>query len=239
MGELVAKDCWFVNFIFSKNPIHFDTLSKLVLSGSNFISFEFLKLFLDTILLSFLSAGIAVSFPPTFILILNNQIGIKILRLISFIFRLIPPSIIILILLIFNNPSISLAALTLGLHNAAITSKLLLTNLSKQDNEQYLALKALGVRKRSRWLYGLFIKQAKSYLAYCAYRSDIIIRETAILGVIGSVGLGWQLQESLSSFAWEEVIIILIAYSSIAIVGELINGKIKSKLTWYLSKKII
>ena len=118
----------------------------------------------------------------------NNQIGIKILRLISFIFRLIPPSIIILILLIFNNPSISLAALTLGLHNAAITSKLLLTNLSKQDNEQYLALKALGVRKRSRWLYGLFIKQAKSYLAYCAYRSDIIIRETAILGVIGSVG---------------------------------------------------
>ena len=73
----------------------------------------------------------------------------------------------------------------------------------------------------------LFSQQAKSYLAYCAYRSDIIIRETAIVGVIGSVGLGWQLQESLSSFAWQEVTIVLIAYSSIAIVGELINGKIK------------
>ena len=48
---------------------------------------------------------------------------------------------------------------------------------------------------------------------------------------IGSVGLGWQLQESLSSFAWDEVIIILFAYSSIAIVGELINGKIKRTLT--------
>ena len=51
------------------------------------------------------------------------------------------------------------------------------------------------------------------------------------MGVIGSVGLGWQLQESLGSFAWEEVIVILFAYSSIAIIGELINGKIKSKLT--------
>jgi phosphonate transport system permease protein len=131
----------------------------------------------------------------------------------------------------FNDPSISLAAITLGLHNAAITSKLLLANLHNQDNKQYIAMKSLGVAKRSSWLFGLFVKQANSYLAYCAYRSDIIIRETAILGVIGGVGLGWQLQESLSSFAWEEVLVILFAYSSIAIIGELINGKIKSNLT--------
>ena len=131
----------------------------------------------------------------------------------------------------FNYPSISLAALTLGLHNAAITSELLLTNLKNQDKKEYIAMKTLGVPKRSSWMFGLFVKQARSYLAYCAYRSDIIIRETAILGVIGSVGLGWQLQESLSSFAWEEVIIILFAYSSLAIFGELINGKIKNNLT--------
>ena len=92
-------------------------------------------------------------------------------------------------------------------------------------------MKSLGVAKRSSWLFGLFVKQAKSYLAYCAYRSDIIIQRNSYFGVIGSVGLGWQLQESLSSFAWDEVIIILFAYSSIAIIGELINGKIKSNLT--------
>ena len=91
-------------------------------------------------------------------------------------------------------------------------------------------MQSLGLAKRTSWLFGLFVKQARSYLSYCAYRSDIIIRETAILGVVGSVGLGWQLQESLSSFAWEEVIIILFAYCSISIVGEAINGKIKSNL---------
>ena len=112
-------------------------------------------------------------------------------------------------------------------------------NLYTQDKKEYIAMKSLGVAKRSSWLFGLFLKQARSYLAYCSYRSDIIIRETAILGVIGSVGLGWQLQESLSSFAWDEVIIILFAYSSIAIVGELINGKIKRNLTWLLSKSLL
>ena len=90
-------------------------------------------------------------------------------------------------------------------------------------------------RLRKDWINNqngpVIYQQAKSYLAYCAYRSDIIIRETAIVGVIGSVGLGWQLQESLSSFARQEVTLVLIAYSSIAIVGELINGKIKNSLT--------
>ena len=222
---------FFVYFIFNKSTIPFNSINDLLISDSNFISYNFLKLFLDTIFLSLLSTGVAVSFPPLFILIFNNKIGISIIRLISFLFRLIPPPIIILVLLMFNDPSISLAALTLGLHNAAITCKLLLGNLYSQDNKEYIAMKSLGVTKRSSWLFGLFVKQSRSYLAYCAYRSDIIIRETAILGVIGSVGLGWQLQESLSSFAWDEVIIILFAYSSIAIVGELINGKIKSNLT--------
>ncbi len=222
---------FFVYFIFDKNTISFNSINNLLISKSNFISYDFLKLFLDTIVLSLLSTGVTVSFPPLFILIFNNKIGISIIRSISFLFRLIPPPIMMLVLLMFNNPTISLAALTLGLHNAAITSKLLLGNIYTQDKKEYIAMKSLGVAKRTSWLFGLFIKQVRSYLAYCAYRSDIIIRETAILGVIGSVGLGWQLQESLSSFAWEEVIIILVAYSSIAVVGELINGKIKCNLT--------
>ena len=88
----------------------------------------------------------------------------------------------------------------------------------------------MGANKRICWLYGLFSEQAKSYLVYCAYRSDILIRETAVVGIIGSIGLGWKLQESISAFAWEEISIILLAYSSIVIIGELINGKIKKIL---------
>ncbi len=214
-----------------KNAISFNSIDNLLISNFNFISYDFLKLLFETIILCLLSTGIAISFPPIFILILNNKKGITIISLIAFLFRLIPSPILILVLLMFNDPSISLAAIALGLHNAAITSKLLLANLYNQDKTQYIAMKSLGVENRSGWLFGLFIKQANSYLAYCAYRSDIIIRETAILGVIGSVGLGWRLQESLSSFAWEEVIVILFSYSSIAIIGELINGKIKSNLT--------
>ncbi len=222
---------YFLYFIFNNNFENFNSLSSLFKSSSELGLFDFLKLILETIILSLLSTGIAISLPPLVIGIFNSNTSKFFIKTFAFLLRLIPTPVILLILLTFNNPSLSLAALTLGLHNAGITSKLLFTNLEGQDRRNYIAMKSLGISKKTSWLLGLFSQQAKSYLAYCAYRSDIIIRETAIVGLIGSVGLGWRLQESLSSFAWQEVTIILIAYSSIAIVGELINGKIKNSLT--------
>ncbi len=222
---------YFLYFIFNNNFENFNSVNRLFKSSSDLGLFDFLKLILETIILSLLSTGIAISLPPLVIGIFNNNTSKICIKIFAFLLRLIPTPVILLILLTFNNPSLSLAALTLGLHNAGITSKLLFTNLDSQDRRNYIAMKSLGISKKTSWLLGLFSQQAKSYLAYCAYRSDIIIRETAIVGVIGSVGLGWQLQESLSSFAFQEAAIVLIAYSSIAIVGELINGKIKNSLT--------
>ncbi|ABB49732.1 putative phosphonate ABC transporter [Prochlorococcus marinus str. MIT 9312] len=222
---------YFLYFIFNNNFENFNFVSSLFKSSSGLGLFYFLKLILETIILSLLSTGIAISLPPLLIGIFNNNTSKSLIKIFAFLLRLIPTPVILLTLLTFNNPSLSLAALTLGLHNAGITSKLLFTNLETQDKKNYIAMKSLGISKKTSWLLGLFSQQAKSYLAYCAYRSDIIIRETAIVGVIGSVGLGWQLQESLSSFAWQEVTIVLLAYSSIAIVGELVNGKIKNSLT--------
>ncbi len=210
-------------------------LSNLLLSKNIFFNFinlpdNYLKSIFDTITLGIFATGIAISVPPFLLLISQNRYFIITLRFFAFIIRVIPPTIIILILLMFNEPSLSLASITLGFYNAGITFKLLNDNLSEIDKNNYVAFKAIGISDRSSWLIGLFINQSKSYLSYCAYRSDIIIRETAIVSIVGSIGLGWQLKESLSSFAWNEVVIIIFTYSLIAIIGELLNDKIKSKL---------
>ena len=41
-----------------------------------------------------------------------------------------------------------------------------------------------------------------------------------IIGAVGGVGLGWQLQESLSSFDWAQVIIITTTFSLLTMSGE-------------------
>jgi len=199
------------------------TFSNINISMNELISDS-----LTTILITLCATAIAISLPPVLFLIFDNMFMIYLLRIFAFWLRLIPPTIIILILLIFNQPSIGLAGFTLGIHNAAITFRLLNRNLNEINKDLYKGMISFGSSRRVSWIYGLFSMQSKSYLAYCSYRSEIIIRETAIVGIIGGTGLGWQLSESLSSFAWEEVFIILIAYSSIAMVGEILNGKIKS-----------
>ena len=218
------------NFIINSN-INLSYFSEtFTFRNINFSINKLLDNSFSTILISLSATAIAISLPPVLFLIFNNKFMIFILRIFAFWLRLIPPTIVILILLIFNQPSFALAALTLGLYNASITFRLLNINLNETKKDLYEGIISIGSSRRVGWIYGLFLKQAKSYLAYCAYRSDIIFRETAIVGVIGGKGLGWQLTESLSSFALEEVTIILIAYSSIALLGEIINGKIKTNL---------
>jgi len=210
------------------------SLSNILLIKDIFLNIinlpdDYLKSIFDTIILSVLASGIAISIPPFLLLISQNKYYNITLRFFAFIIRVIPPTIVILILMMFNHPSLSLAAITLGFYNAGITFKLLNDNLSEIDRRNYIAFRSIGISDRSSWLIGLFIKQSKSYLSYCAYRTDIIIRETAIVSIVGSIGLGWQLKESLSSFAWNEVFIIIFSYGLIAIIGELLNDKIKSK----------
>lgn len=219
-------------FYFSLNDgfFSFSLFNLSEIFNFDFIYNRLLKAIFETIILSLLSTGIAISLPPFLLLIFNSKLSIFILRILAFWIRTIPPPIIILSLLLFNKPSISLASITLGIYNAAIIFTLLNKNIKNINKKDFEALISMGASKRISWLYGLFNKQIKSYLSYCAYRSDILIRETAIIGVIGGVGLGWQLRESLSSFDWTKVIIILTSYSSIAIIGELINDKIIKKL---------
>ena len=225
--------------IYSILTIFFDeNLARFDLIANNFnkfnpglISFNLFKLISDTIYLSLLATAITISLPPFLFLIFNYKFCQLIIRVIAFWLRLIPTPITVLILLIFNEPSISLAALALGLYNSSITIKLLASNLKNTPIDNYIAMSSLGSSKRVSWLYGLYSKQIKSYFNYCLYRSDILIRETAIVGIIGSVGLGWQLQESLTSFAWEEVTLVICSFSAIAIIVELINDRIKANLS--------
>ena len=70
----------------------------------------------------------------------------------------------------------------------------------------------------------------KNYLTYSLYRVDVILRETIVIGVVGGVGLGWQLKESLSSFAWEEVLVVTLAFTSLTLIGERINEFIHQRI---------
>ena len=185
-----------------------------------FYDLPLLNLIITTISITFLASGIAIGTPPLLLLFFPNKISLRMQSIIWIFFRLIPPPLTTIIILLFTIPNISVAALSLGITHMGVMGRLLTDSIFNQKKDIYLAIKSNGSSRRSATLYGLLSPKSNSYLAYGSYRSDVILKETAIIGAVGGVGLGWQLQESLSSFDWAQVIVVTFIFSLLTISGE-------------------
>ena len=176
-----------------------------------------------TLFLTLISSGIAIGSAPLLMLLFPYERYLRILSLIWTFLRLIPPPLSALIILLISNPSIWVAALALGLNSLGVMGRLLKEKIEQQDNTQLDIIKSTGAGSRISWLYGQMIVQAKSYLAYASYRTEVILKETTIVGLVGGSGLGWQLNESLSSFNWAEVLIVVFFFSLTTLIVESIS----------------
>jgi phosphonate transport system permease protein len=71
---------------------------------------------------------------------------------------------------------------------------------------------------------------ARSYLAYGAYRADVILRETVVVGLVAGTGLGSQLNQSLSAFAFDQLLLLLAAYAVLTLLGEDLSDRARQRL---------
>jgi phosphonate transport system permease protein len=187
-----------------------------------------LRMILETLALTGLAAGIAIGLPPLALLLWPSPRWHQCCSIFWACMRWIPPPLTVLLLLLSNRPSLAIGALAIGLHNSGVMGRLLLEGLQQQSGQRQEALRAMGSSERMSWLYGLLSLQSPSYLAYGAYRSDVILRETVVVGVIGGSGLGWQLLESLSSFHWAAVVLVLCCYCVLTISGESLSDRCRA-----------
>jgi phosphonate transport system permease protein len=79
-------------------------------------------------------------------------------------------------------------------------------------------------------LYGRFSALARPYLAYGAYRVDVILRESVVVGLVGATGLGSQLLEALSSFAWDQLLALVAVYAALTLLGEDLSDRARHQL---------
>jgi phosphonate transport system permease protein len=185
----------------------------------------------STLLLAGGAAGLAVGLPPLQLLMAGPwRLGLLVLRLSWALARLWPPPLMALLLLFVLRPGVLTGALAVGLHNLGILGRLLLEALEDTDPNREVALVVAGSGPRLAMLYGRYAPLARPYLAYGAYRSDVMLRETVVVGLVGATGLGSQLQESLSSFAWDQVVALVLVYGLLTLAGEEISDRLRSRL---------
>ncbi|WP_216919858.1 phosphonate ABC transporter [Synechococcus sp. CCAP 1479/9] len=183
-----------------------------------------------TLLLTALAASLAVGLAPLLLLV-AAPVGWarQGLRLLWALGRLWPPPLTALLLLFVLQPGVITAALALGFHNLGVLGRLLLESADATDPAAEEALACAGSGPRLALLYGRFSALARPYLAYGAYRADVILRESVVVGLVGATGLGSQLLESLSSFAWDQLLALVAVYALLTLAGEDLSDRARHR----------
>ena len=201
------------------------------LDGARLLALPWPALIGGTLALTLLAAVLAVGLPPLQLLVAAPwPLAQRLVRLSWALARLWPPPLTALLLLLLLQPGMVTAALALGLHNAGILGRLLAEALADGSTAVEQALTSGGVGPRLALLYGRYPAIARPYLAYGAYRADVLLRETVVVGLVGATGLGSQLLESLSSFAWDQLLALVAVYALLTLLGEELSDRLRRRL---------
>ena len=182
----------------------------------------------STIWLTALAAAVAIGGPPLGLLLWPGRTGVLLQRVSWGLMRLFPPPLTALLLLLLAKPSVGLAAIALGLHHLGVMGRVLQDELVGLSLAIRTAMRCSGASQRLSWLYGDLAGASRSYLAYAAYRMDVILRDTAVVALVGGAGLGWQLRESLASFHWALVLWLVVAYALLTAAGEMVSERLQN-----------
>ena len=178
--------------------------------------------------MTFIAAAIAIGLPPLVLLLTLDHRTLR--QPLWALMRLIPVPLTALLLLLMFQPSAVLAAVALGLHHSGVMGRVMEEDLDHCSSDTAKALHQLGASQCSAVLYGQLGPISRPYLAYGLVRLDVILRDTAVVGMVGGAGLGWQLIDALGSFHWALVVWLLLAYGVLTLCGELISGWLQN--TW-------
>jgi phosphonate transport system permease protein len=212
--------------------LHWQALPPLAPGGwQEALALPWPSLVFNTVLLTLLAAALAVGVAPLLLLLVAPwPWGQRLLQLIWAIGRLWPPPLTALLLLFVLKPGVITAALALGFHNLGILGRLLLEGSEAAGPQRQEALRCSGTGPRLALLYGRFSGLARSYLAYGAYRADVILRETVVVGLVAGTGLGSQLNQSLSAFAFDQLLLLMAAYAALTLLGEDLSDRARQRL---------
>lgn len=190
-----------------------------------------LTLVANTLALTLLAAALAVGMAPLLLLLAEPwpwaQAALRGLWALG---RLWPPPLTALLLLFVLEPGVVTGALALGFHNLGVLGRLLLESAESSPAGAQQALRCAGAGPRQALLYGRFSGLARPYLAYGAYRADVILRESVVVGLVGATGLGSQLMEALGSFAYDQLLALVLVYALLTLLGEEGSDRARQRL---------
>ena len=138
--------------------------------------------------------------------------------------RSTPEYILAFILLTLWGPSMLPAIVALSLHNAAIIGHL----IGRFTEGVRLRIDAPGGINRYAW--EVLPRVYRPLIALLFYRWEVILRETAILGILGIATLGFYVDSAFSELRFDRAMFLILITAMLNICVDAISRKIRSHL---------
>ncbi|PYE84479.1 PhnE/PtxC family ABC transporter permease [Pseudoroseicyclus aestuarii] len=205
-GDLAALPAWLWEMI--AGQIAPGTLVTLVLSQL-------------ALALAALIAGLGF---PLMVRRVTGRVGAVLGDALLAVLRNIPDYMLAFILLQCLGPSMLPAVLALGLHNGAIIAHL----LGRQA--QGLALRPDAPRGLTLWGWELLPRQFPAFLALLLYRWEIIVRDSAIFGLIGVATLGFHVDAAIQQLRLDRAVLLLVAMGLLTLAIDLVSSHLRGRM---------
>jgi phosphonate transport system permease protein len=138
--------------------------------------------------------------------------------------RSTPEYILAYVLLQLWGPSMLPAVVALALHNGCIIGHL----LGRQSNE--LLLRADAITGINRYFFELVPRLYNGFLAFLFYRWEIILRETAILGILGIQTLGFFIDSAVQDFRFDRALVLILLTAMLNIMVDRLSRLLRIRL---------
>jgi len=193
-----------------------ESLTSLLNWFSDIFMHEALPGIINTILLTqlalVLTGILALLWFPLVSKLFLKRSGRSIGHSILIIVRSTPEYILAFILLTLWGPSMLPAVIALSLHNGAIIAHL----IGRYSNE--ISIRSDKPSGLNLYAYEVVPRLYGQFLAFLFYRWEIIMRETAILGILGIATLGFYIDSAIADIRLDKAM-ILIAITALLNVG--------------------
>jgi phosphonate transport system permease protein len=153
-----------------------------------------------------------------------GRIGQPLGRVALVIVRSTPEYMLVYVLLQLLGPSMLPAIIALSLHNGAIVGYLM------GRHADVLDYRPDAPRGLNLYCYETVPRLYGQFLAYVLYRWEIILRESAIFGILGITTLGYYVDAAISEIRLDVAVVLIVATALLSIAVDALSRGLRRRL---------
>lgn len=129
------------------------------------------------------------------------------------------------------SPGVVAGIFAVAARSVGFIAKLIADAIEEVDAGQIEAVQATGAGTLQTWWVAILPQVMPVLIGTTIYRWDINVRESSVLGFVGAGGIGLFLYASINSFAWPQVLVILIAILVVVMLSEALSAFIRARIS--------